>query len=84
MDRLCAHGFPPGYQWSSIVGPLIWASVFQPPAQAVIEALRPAAVSAEMLTNFYARARARWEAESPGDLAAALARSPAWPAGCPR
>eukprot|EP00969_Alexandrium_andersonii_P188883 8346740-Alexandrium_andersonii.AAC.1 len=36
MDRLCAHGFPPGYQWSSVVG-----SVCQPPNQAVMDALRP-------------------------------------------
>eukprot|EP00969_Alexandrium_andersonii_P109897 4848598-Alexandrium_andersonii.AAC.1 len=60
MDRLCAHGFPPGYQWSSIVGPLIWGSVCQPPAQAVADALRPAVISPAMLESFYARVRARW------------------------
>eukprot|EP00969_Alexandrium_andersonii_P109315 4822449-Alexandrium_andersonii.AAC.1 len=84
MDRLCARGFSPGYQWSSIIGPLIWASVCPPPARAVAEALRPAAVSPTLLDSFYARVRARWGADTPEALAAALAQSPAWPAGCPR
>eukprot|EP00969_Alexandrium_andersonii_P216476 9561076-Alexandrium_andersonii.AAC.1 len=84
MDRLCAHGFPPGYQWSSIVGPLVWAAVYPLPAQAVADALLPASVTPAMLDGFYARVRERWGATTPEGLAAALARSAAWPVGCPR
>eukprot|EP00969_Alexandrium_andersonii_P141622 6262719-Alexandrium_andersonii.AAC.1 len=73
MERLCARGFPPGYQWSSIVGPLIWAAVHPPPAQAVVDALRPAPVTPAMLDGFYARVRGRWGATTPEALAQALA-----------
>eukprot|EP00969_Alexandrium_andersonii_P179000 7913737-Alexandrium_andersonii.AAC.1 len=37
-----------------------------------------------MLRGFFACVRTRWGAANPDDLASALARSPAWPVGCPR
>eukprot|EP00969_Alexandrium_andersonii_P108500 4787319-Alexandrium_andersonii.AAC.1 len=84
MERLCAFGFPPGYQWSSIVGPLIWAAVQPPPTQAVIAALSPAPVTSAMLEGFYASVRNRWGATTPEALAQALSGSSAWPTRCPR